>query len=312
MSLVFLIACEQQPGSDDPSGPSTVRLIGCPLQPAPAGARTTPSPNPANSHVSRPDYLETMISRRSWLSMGKMLLVMISATDAQFLFSSQKYWREPNSRLARPRGGGKHHGMKDESEHRIAWLARNLLPLEGALRRWLQRRARLERFSLTSDDLIQEVYAKFMTIESVDHIRNPRAYIFRTAHSLLMQEIRRHKIVPIEAVDSIDELQFEANEITPDRQLEGRQELGRVAQAIAEMPKRCREVLLLRKVHGLSQREIAERLKIAESTVEKHIARGVRRLMDIHRDGGFEGHAASSESEAETETDGRAIRKQRY
>ena len=87
--------------------------------------------------------------------------------------------------------------MDTDSETRIAWLARHLLPLEGALRRWLQRRARLERFSLTADDLIQEVYAKFMTIECVNHIHNPRAYIFRTAHSLLMQEIRRHKIVHI-------------------------------------------------------------------------------------------------------------------
>ena len=48
------------------------------------------------------------------------------------------------------------------------------------------------------------------------------------------------------------------------------------ARVIASLPDKCREVLTLRKIHGLSQKEIAQRLGIAEHTVEKHISHGVR------------------------------------
>jgi DNA-directed RNA polymerase specialized sigma24 family protein len=58
--------------------------------------------------------------------------------------------------------------------------------------------------------------------------------------------------------------------------LNTRQELALLMDAIASLPDRCREVLTLRKLYGLSQREIAQRLAITESTVEKHVAHGVR------------------------------------
>ena len=51
-------------------------------------------------------------------------------------------------------------------------------------------------------------------------------------------------------------------------------------QAIAHLPDRCREVLTLRKIQGLPQREVAERLGLSESTVEKHVSAGIRRCAD--------------------------------
>jgi RNA polymerase sigma-70 factor (ECF subfamily) len=57
-----------------------------------------------------------------------------------------------------------------------------------------------------------------------------------------------------------------------------RQELALLEQAIAELPAGCRAVLLLRKIELLSHREIADRLGIAISTVEKQHARALRLL----------------------------------
>ena len=64
------------------------------------------------------------------------------------------------------------------------------------------------------------------------------------------------------------------------------------AEAIQALPQRCRQVLTLRKIHGLSHREIATRLGISEHTVNAQVAIGVLRLRDhlrahgIHDAGG--------------------------
>ena len=57
-----------------------------------------------------------------------------------------------------------------------------------------------------------------------------------------------------------------------------RQELQQLEQAIAQLPEGCRAVLLLRKIELLSHQEIADRLGIAVSTVEKQHARALRLL----------------------------------
>jgi len=49
-----------------------------------------------------------------------------------------------------------------------------------------------------------------------------------------------------------------------------------LTQAVASLPARCRQVFTLRKVYGLSQKEIAAELKISENTVEQHLAKGTR------------------------------------
>jgi len=173
-------------------------------------------------------------------------------------------------------------GIGDSGERSI-WLARHVLPHEPALRAWLRRRV---GFGFDIDDIIQETYAILATLGSVDHILNPRAYLFKAASSVILMEVRRAKIVPIESIEQAEQLEIESTEPLQDRQLESRQELRLVADAIESLPQRCRQVFVLRKVRGLSQRDIAQELGISESTVEKHVARGIQELMAIFGRGG--------------------------
>lgn len=165
------------------------------------------------------------------------------------------------------------------------------------MRRWLARRARMGMLGLSSDDIIQEAYAKLAGLDCTDHITNPRAYLFQTANSVLLQEIRRKKVVPFESLDLSDAREVPGNDAAIEHQLEMREELVLVLRTIRALPEKCRQVFVLRKIHGLSQREIADRLQISESTVEKHLARGVKKLMDTHRYGGIEPPPASSGDE---------------
>jgi RNA polymerase sigma factor (sigma-70 family) len=66
------------------------------------------------------------------------------------------------------------------------------------------------------------------------------------------------------------------------------QELALLTEAIQSLPARCRQILTLRKLYGLSQREIAERLGLSESTVSNQITIGIEKCTDFfaeHGDG---------------------------
>ena len=169
------------------------------------------------------------------------------------------------------------------SDERAIWLGRHVLPHEPALRAWLRRR-RLG--GLDVDDIIQETYSRLMTAESVQHVHDARSYTFQVAGSVVIDHLRRMKVVSIASVPDLDYLEVVSDEPSPERQVIDRDELHRLAGVIARLPGRVREVFTLRRVYGLSQREVAEKMGIAESTVEKHMARGFLLMLEQFRDGG--------------------------
>lgn len=158
---------------------------------------------------------------------------------------------------------------------RVTWFARHVLPHEPALRAWLNRR-RVE--GLETDDIVQETYAVLAALEAVEHIASPRAYAFQTARSVIMRHLRRVRIVRIEAVGLSGDIAAPPDEISPERHATSREELQRVAGVIADLPPKCRQAFLLRRLEGLSQRDVAQRMGISESAVEKHIGRALRAL----------------------------------
>jgi RNA polymerase sigma-70 factor (ECF subfamily) len=189
------------------------------------------------------------------------------------------------------------------SHDRTSWLARHVLPHEPALRAWLRRR-RID--GLETDDIIQETYAVLAGLAAVEHITSPRAYAFQTAQSVILRHLRRARIVRIDSVGAMDLLNAAIDEPSPERQASSRQELRRVADLIAALPAKCRQAFTLRKVEGLSQRDVARQMGISESTVEKHIGRALRTLMCAMQYGGIYDPEASLGSGARDLRDGEA------
>jgi RNA polymerase sigma-70 factor (ECF subfamily) len=153
---------------------------------------------------------------------------------------------------------------------RAHWLASHVLPHEPALRAWLGRRPAA---GLEVDDIIQETYAMLVGLTGVEHIASPRAYAFRAAQSLILQAARRRRIVRIETTGDIERLARASDEPSPERQVSARQELRQIADSIASLPARCCEAFTLRKIEGMSQRDVARRMGISEGAVEKHVGR---------------------------------------
>lgn len=161
---------------------------------------------------------------------------------------------------------------------RIRWFAREVLPHEADIRKWLSHRIR----GLTIcdlDDVVQESYARLWTAD-VDRIVNARAYLFVTARHVVGEAVRRSRIVSIETMADIESMSVVNDEITPERRLSSLEELERLRRVLGRLPPKCRQAFELKKFAGLSQREIARRMNIAESTVEKHLAKALRFVMD--------------------------------
>jgi RNA polymerase sigma factor (sigma-70 family) len=162
-------------------------------------------------------------------------------------------------------------------EERADWLAREVLPSEEDVRNWLARRVRgLSRTDI--DDAIQECYARLWEL---DHTRivNARAYFFTIARNVVGEMMRRSRVVSIAMAANIDWINLEGEEINAERHVSEYEEIERLRQSIAKLPPKCRRVFALRTFEGLSQREIAERTGLAESTVEKHLSKGLRLVM---------------------------------
>ncbi|MEL1265644.1 RNA polymerase sigma factor [Pseudoxanthomonas putridarboris] len=167
------------------------------------------------------------------------------------------------------------------SDRRALWLSRAVLPHERGLRVWLQRRTSLSPHDI--DDVVQETYAILASLGSVEHIRDPRSYMFQTAKSILLQQVRKAQVVSFERVSELEYLIVEDDGPTPEDINSDRQELNRLVKAISRFPARCREAFYLCKFEGLSQREAAFRLGISENTVKKHVAKGIHLLMDLSK-----------------------------
>lgn len=169
------------------------------------------------------------------------------------------------------------------TEEKTRWFMTCVLPHEPALRAWLSGK---RGAGIDVDDVIQETYTVLAARETVDDIRHPRAYLFRIAHSIVVRHVRRARVVSIQAAEDMDGFDPADDAVSPEQTAIDRDELRRLAEAIAAMPGQTRKAFILRRVNGLSQREIASRMRLSESTVEKHIARGVRFLIDWFGHGG--------------------------
>ncbi len=130
------------------------------------------------------------------------------------------------------------------------------------------------------EDIVQETYVRVCQIETKDKIRQPRSYLFRTAHNLALDHVKRAESRLADSLEETGESGFGEAQRTADEtfdQAASNEEFSHFCEAVRLLPVQCRRAFVLRKVYGYSQREIAREMNLSESTVEKHIAQGIKR-----------------------------------
>lgn len=132
------------------------------------------------------------------------------------------------------------------------------------------------------DDLLQEAFMRSFEAAGKPSVRNsPRAFLLRAAGNLRLSPAAGAKSAQQEdlAVPEVYQLSTEI----PESELADSKRFATFCRAVGSLPEEYRRTFILKKVYGLSQQEIADRLGILASTVEKHIANGLtmcREYMD--------------------------------
>ena len=162
------------------------------------------------------------------------------------------------------------------------WFIREILVHEETLVSYL-----LRRWPNRPDvnDLRQDTYVRVYEAAAKARPPVPKAFLFAVAAHLLADRMRRRRVVAIDAVGDIEALGVLVEEVSPERRISAHEELRRLAQAIDSLPPRCREVVWMRRVDDLPQKEVARRLGITEKSVEKHVMKGMKLLAAAFRSG---------------------------
>lgn len=167
--------------------------------------------------------------------------------------------------------------MADDTEIRH-WFHREVLPLERPLTQFIRRNWRVEHEVL---DLRHDVYELAITGARRGLPQATRPYLFVIARNHLINRAKRARIVSFELVADLESVESDLGFFDGDRHLAARDALRRVEAGLATLSPRIRQIVQLRKVHGLNTRETAEHLGIGLDAVRKQTSIGMRALTDF-------------------------------
>ena len=161
-----------------------------------------------------------------------------------------------------------------------SWFSAHLQPHEPQLRAWLTSQF---PHGQDIDDIVQEAFVRVLRAREVAEVRSPKAYLFVIARNLALMRVRRSKVAKEDSLAEIDWADISDEGADVPQAVARAQEIEMLTEAIQSLPTRCRQILTLRKIYGLSQKETAAELGIAEHTVEIQTALGLKKIGQFFR-----------------------------
>lgn len=156
------------------------------------------------------------------------------------------------------------------------WFADHVFVFNQQHRRYALSLARQRE---ESEELVQEAYARLFALDDWASIANPHAFTMRIIRNLAIERFRRADVVRLDQSALLHTLEVADQDPTPDVVAMDRSELRHVLNVMQAMPPRMREALHLRRIEGLPPAQVAERMNISVSTVETHLVKALRLLV---------------------------------
>lgn len=165
--------------------------------------------------------------------------------------------------------------MPPEGSEADRWYRENLQPHEPMLRAWL-----CARYTEAQDvdDVVQEAVYRVLQARERGEVRSPKAFFFATARNLVVGEKRKtlrqgqFLLADLDEIGVLDETAEVAAAVSRAEELE------LLTRAIQSLPPRCRQIVTLRKIYGMSEHEIARELGVTINTVETQATIGMKKL----------------------------------
>lgn len=154
------------------------------------------------------------------------------------------------------------------------WFNAEIKPHESALRGYLYHHV---PEMADVDDVVQEAYRRILDVRKRKTIEHPRGLLFMIARNAATDLFRKRNAARTISITEIDTLHVIDSNDQPDEALHRSDEVELLNQAIRALPKRCRQILILRKLENLSHKEISERLGVTVHTVESQLTKGLKK-----------------------------------
>ncbi len=171
----------------------------------------------------------------------------------------------------------------DEKASRQGWLD-SFLASRPILCRVLSRLVRPDEI----EDIVQETFVLSYAAARKQKIFNPKAFMMRTARNIALNALARSDRKLNSSYEDLEECDILGQSESVENACQSEEKFLIFCRAVSELPVNCRRVFILKKVYGLSQREIADYLKISPSTVEKHVAKGMFATLQYMMKHGYE------------------------
>ena len=176
---------------------------------------------------------------------------------------------------------------KKKGRGRMSQILKAYLENESGLRKHV---SRLCARPQDVEDLLQETFLKSFAWELKAGITHPKAFLFTVARNLALLDRRKKRRKPAEFLEDCggSDIVLDEGQAAADSWIDGRRKLALFAQALAHLTPQCRQAFLLRRIEGLQYKQIADRMNISVSAVEKHVANGLLKCNAYLRAKGYD------------------------
>jgi RNA polymerase sigma-70 factor (ECF subfamily) len=125
------------------------------------------------------------------------------------------------------------------------------------------------------EDIVQETFIRSYEAAEKRPIRHPKSFMLRTARNLALNHVGKADNKLTDSMEDWSGSDVYLDTVSMESQFDSNERFLLFCRAVRELPVQCRRVFILKKVYGLGQKEIAEFFGISQSTVEKHVAKGL-------------------------------------
>lgn len=178
------------------------------------------------------------------------------------------------------------------------WFIAEVLPHESV---YLAHARRLCGNAEDAADLVQDAYTKLFGLAGWRDLASPKAYTLTMVRNLAIQKMRRARVISIRQIAGLDAANLADEAPNAQCQTIDREQLRRLLKAVERLPDRCRQIVVMRRFEERSPQDIARRLGLSLSTLEKRLARGMFLLsqaMDADARATVEPPSAASEKKS--------------
>lgn len=160
------------------------------------------------------------------------------------------------------------------------WFSENVHPHHSSLKAYVRSSFPHLR---DVDDVVQESYLRLIKARATYPIRFGKAFLFTVARNVAINLLQRQRVSPVLPVADLASLAVIDEKADVPESACSKEEIALLADGIEALPARCREVFILRRIKGVSQKEIAAELGISEQTVQVQVQRGVKHCAEFLR-----------------------------